>query len=66
MSSSESRDNKSWILKKNPDMLRGTGFPFWLQEGLLEEGIDQFHAGSLELGSRAHSEFQKQVDCTEL
>lgn len=65
MSSSESRDNKSWILKKT-DMLRGTGFPFWLQEGLPEEGIDLFHAGSLELGSRAHSEFQKQVDCMEL
>lgn len=47
-------------------MLWRTGFPFWLQGGLPEEGIDLFHAGSLELGSRVHSEFQKQVDCTEL
>lgn len=65
MSSSESRDNKPWILEKT-DMLRRTGCPFWLQGGLPDEGIDLFHGGSLELGSRSESETQKRGDCTEL
>lgn len=40
MSSSESKDNKG----------RMTGCPFWLQGGLPQEGIDLFHAGSLDPG----------------
>lgn len=47
-------------------MLRRTGCPFWLQGGPLEEGIDLFPAGSLELGYRTQSESQEQVDCAEL
>lgn len=66
MSSSESRRNKSWILEKKTDMLKSTGCPFWLRGGLPEEGIDLFHAGSLELTSRTQSELWKQVAYTEL
>lgn len=66
MSSSESRDNKSWILEKKTDMLSRIECPFWLQGGLPEEGIDLFHAGSQELRSRTSSESQRQVDCKKL
>lgn len=66
MSSSESKDNKVLDIGKKPHMLRRTGCPFWLQGGPLEEGIDLFPAGSLELGYRTQSESQEQADCVEL
>lgn len=52
MSSSESKDNKG----------KRTGSPFWLQGGLPREGIDLFHAGSLDPGPS----LGEKVGCGEL